>query len=110
MSDEAPTGEVLVRRVSFTVTGYLRHGHPVGGWYDMQSSADGGEQYSIPQSDVDEASVRDAPPERLSAEDWSEISGYVTARYGKQAGGLLVAEWARIAASYDAEEGASGER
>ncbi len=39
---------VPVRRVSMTVTGYLRHGHPAAGWYDMQGQADGGETYSIP--------------------------------------------------------------
>lgn len=107
MSEETPDTDVPVRRVSMTVTGYLRHGHPVAGWYDMQGAADGGVTWSVPEFAVDEQSVTDAPPEQLSESDWSEIRGHVTARYGKEAGGMLLAEWARIAARYDAERGAS---
>jgi|GEM_PF-4795574 len=92
-----PDEPVPTRRVSFTVTGYLRHGHPVGGWYDMQAQPDGGQVYSIPESEVDEASVTDAPPETLTDDDWSEIAGQVHARLGAEAGSALVAQWRRIA-------------
>lgn len=103
MTTDAPE-TVPVRRVAMTVTGYLRHGHPAGGFYDMQTAADGGMGYSIPESEVDEASVKDAPPEILSADDWNEIGAHVTARYGSEAGGRLLAEWTQIAAAFDAAE------
>lgn len=99
MADEP----VPTRRVSFTVTGYLRHGHPVGGWYDLQSESDGGQAYSIPEFEVDEASVTDLPPEQLTADDWSEIEGHVHARLGADAGSALVAQWRRIAEAGDPE-------
>lgn len=70
LGDETP---VTVRRVAMQVTGYLRHGLLVGGFYDMQTGSDGGNQYSIPQGAVDEASIRDAPPERLLA-DWRRFA------------------------------------
>lgn len=99
MSGQAP------RRVTMTVTGYLRGGRPGGGWYDMQSDANGGVQYSIPEFEVDEESVRDAPPEALTTGDWSEIVGYVRARYGPEDGDRLIAKWRRIADAADAERG-----
>lgn len=105
IGDETP-GPAPVRRVTMTVTGYLRHGHPVGGWYDMQATASGGEHYSILQSHVDESSIRDAPPERLSADDWAEISAYVTSRYGTETGRRLLADWRRFADALDVERGA----
>lgn len=105
MSGETPDTDVPVRRVSMTVTGYLRHGHPVGGWYDMQCAADGGQSWSVPEFAVDEQSVTDAPPETLSERDWDEIAGHVTARYGKEAGGLLIAAWQRSAAEFEHERG-----
>lgn len=94
---------VPVRRVSMTVTGYLRHGHPVGGWYDMQSHADGGQHYSIPEFEVDEQSVTDVPPERLSEADWSEIAGFVHARYGRADGDVMLAIWDRAAVEFEHE-------
>lgn len=100
MTTDSPGAEpetVPVRRVSMTVTGYLRHGHPVGGFYDMQTAADGGMAYSIPEFQVDEASVKDAPPEVLSRDDWSEIEGHVLGRLGPERGRALLAEW-RLAA------------
>ncbi len=103
MNDETPDVDIPVRRVSMTVTGYLRHGHPVGGWYDMQTNADGGQHYSVPEFEVDELSVRDAAPEHLSEADWDEISGHVLARYGKQVGEELLAAWERAAEDVDAE-------
>ena len=110
MSDDndpdATAEDVPVRRVTMQVTGYLRHGHAVGGWYDMQATATGGDQYSILQSHVDETSIRDAPPEQLSDDDWNEISAYVTGRYGSTAGTRLLAEWRRAATAADMERGA----
>lgn len=98
MSDESPEIEAPVRRVSFTVTGYLRGGHPVGGWFDMQGRPDGGQQYSIPQFAVDEASITDLPPEALTRGDWDEITGTVTARLGAKAGGELADAFRQLAA------------
>lgn len=94
MTDET---DVPVRRVSFTVTGYLRHGHPVGGWYDMQSAADGGQQYSIPEFEVDEDSVTDLPPEQLTADDWAEIEAHLAARLGAAAAATILAQAKRSA-------------
>lgn len=93
MADEP----VPVRRVSFTVVGYLRHGHPVGGWYDCQSEPDGGQLYSIPEFEVDEASVTDLPPEQLTGDDWAEIEGHLVARLGREAGARMLARWRRVA-------------
>lgn len=98
---------VRVRRVSMTVTGYLRGGHPIGGYYDLQTDADGGMQYSIPAFEVDEASVKDAPPETLSTDDWDEIHARVAARYGAEAGARLITKWMRCAEAMDAERGVS---
>lgn len=100
---DTPIPDVPVRRVTFTVTGYLRHGHPAAGWYDMQSAADGGQHYSIPEFEVDESTVRDAEPERLSETDWDEIAGHVLARYGKQTAERILAAWERAAADVDAQ-------
>ncbi len=94
MADEQPP----VRRVSLTVTGYLRQGHPVGGWYDMQAQADGGQTYSIPEFEVDEASVTDLPPEQLTENDWSEIHGQLAARLGPDRAGELIEQFKRCAA------------
>jgi len=91
MTDE----QIPVRRVQFTVTGYLRHGHPVSGWYDMQAHADGGQTYSIPEFVVDEATIQDAPAETLSADDWSEIHGHVAARFGADRAVGIVAQFQR---------------
>jgi plasmid maintenance system antidote protein VapI len=91
--------DVPTRRVSFTVTGYLRHGHPVGGWYDMNSSADGnGQGYSIPEFEVDEDSVTDLPPEQLTADDWTEIGAHLAARLGAAAASTVLAQAKRTAA------------
>lgn len=88
------------RRVTLTLTAYLTG--RMGGFYDMASRPDGdGETWSIPESAVDEDSVRDAPPERLSADDWSEIYGTVTARYGKDLAARILAEWRTIATAVD---------
>lgn len=95
MTAVAPEPDVPVRRVSFTVTGYLRHGHPVGGWYDMQSEPDGGQPYTIPEFEVDEASVTDLPPEQLSADDWNEIHGHVAARFGTEKADGILAQFKR---------------
>lgn len=92
---DTPSPDVPVRRVSFTVTGYLRHGRPIGGWYDMQSAADGGQHYSIPEFEVDELSVRDAAPEQLSDDDWNEIRGHVAARFGPERAAGIVAQFQR---------------
>lgn len=101
-SNESP---VRARRVSMTVTGYLRGGHPIGGYYDLQTDANGGLTYSIPEFEVDEASVRDAPPETLSTDDWGGIRAMVAARYGAEAGARLIAKWMRCAEAMDAERG-----
>lgn len=95
------------RRVTFTVTGYLRSGTPAGGWYDMQSTADGGQTYSIPEFAIDEDTVRDAPPERLTPDDWATISAHVTGRYGTAVGTRLLTEWRRIATAVDIEREAA---
>jgi hypothetical protein len=107
MSDDLTTAVAprVARRVSMTVTGYLT-GH-LGGFYDLNSQPDGdGAAWSIPEFAVDEDSVEDAPPERLTDDDWTEIRGHVTARYGKDVGLRIVGEWRRIAADVDRERGA----
>lgn len=98
MTDDTPEADIPVRRVSFTVTGYLRHGHPVGGWYDMQSAADGGQLYTIPEFEVDEDSVTDLPPEQLTDDDWAEIEGHLAARLGAAAAATVLAQAKRSAA------------
>ena len=88
-----------LRRVTMTVTGYLHRGRPIGGWYDMNSAADGnGQAWSIPEFAVDETTVTDAPPETLTASDWLEIEGHVLARLGKERGRTLLNEWRNAAA------------
>jgi plasmid maintenance system antidote protein VapI len=94
MADE----QVPARRVSFTVTGYLRHGHPVGGWYDMQSEPEGGQPYTIPEFEVDEDSVTDLPPERLTDDDWAEIEGHLASRLGAASADAVLAQAKRSAA------------
>lgn len=88
--------DYTVRRVSFTVTGYLRHGHPIGGFYDMQTQADGGMTYSIPAFQVDEDTVHDAAPEQLSSDDWNEIRGHVAARFGTERAAGILAQFQRV--------------
>jgi hypothetical protein len=91
-------------RVAMTVTGYLS-GH-LGGFYDMRSSPDGstdGDAWSIPEYAVDEASVRDLPPERLTEGDWNEITGTLAARLGWDVAEARVARWRRIASDLEGE-------
>ena len=90
--------DISVRRVSFTVTGYLRHGHPVGGWYDMQSQPNGGQTYSIPEFEIDEASLTDLPPEQLTDDDWAEIEGHLASRLGAASAATVLAQAKRSAA------------
>lgn len=98
MTADTPEADASARRVSFTVTGYLRHGHPVGGWFDMQSEPDGGQAYSIPEFEVDEDSVADLPPEQLTGGDWAEIEGHLAARLGSAAAATVLAQAKRSAA------------
>ncbi len=91
MPDDKP-----LRRVSMTVTGYLRHGHPVAGWYDMTTQADGdGQDWSIPEFAVDEATVADVPAEALSDDDWDEIRGHVASRFGDERAEGILAKFRR---------------
>jgi hypothetical protein len=90
MPDEATTARPA-RRVTLVQTGYLTA--RTGGWYDFHARADGGETWSVPEFAVDEASVCDAPPETLTADDWSEICGTLAACLGKERMRALVARF-----------------
>lgn len=92
-----PLPKMPSRRVTLELTAYLSAGVPMGGWYDMHTGPDGGCTFSIPESAVDEDTIRDAPAEELTADDWSEISGYVTGRLGAERGRVLLAGWRRVA-------------
>jgi addiction module HigA family antidote len=98
MTADNPETDAPVRRVSFTVTGYLRHGHPVGGWYDMQSEPDGGQPYTIPEFEIDEDSITDLPPEQLTHDDWAEIEAHLASRLGATSAATVLAQAKRSAA------------
>ena len=85
------------RRVTLELTAYLSAGAPMGGFYDMQTGPDGGATFSIPESVVDEDAIRDADPEILTDEDWSEIEGQVRARLGRERASSLISRWRREA-------------
>lgn len=98
MSDlEEACGMRPTRRVTFEVTAYWKGGVVAAGWYDMQTAADSGQTFSIPQGAVDEATIRDAPPEELTGADWSEISGYVRERLGPERADRMLELWRHIA-------------
>lgn len=74
------------RRVTFQVTGYLKGGHPRGGWYDMRAMAGESQEFCIPEGCVEESTVTDAPEEELTRDDWAEIEGTIIARLGQERG------------------------
>lgn len=102
-----PQPKAPSRRVTLELTAYLSAGAPSGGWYDMQSSPDGGETFSIPAFVVDEDTVRDAPAEQLTGDDWDEIEGHVRARLGDRRAGEILRRW-RATAVREAEGAIDG--